>query len=93
MSQNKETKHKGRKPVPSNETKEQKFVRVLTPRIKKTIATIRSIQKPIRSNSYGATQEQIDTIYLVIEKELYGIKTAFESRNKTTKKEEIDFNF
>jgi hypothetical protein len=92
MSQNKETKKKGRKSAPVSETKEQKFARVVTPRVKRVIGTMRSIQKPLCSNAYGVTQEQVDNIYLAIEKELLGLKSAFESRNKSTKKEDIVFN-
>lgn len=92
MSKQKDRKVRKKADIPEGETKEHRFIRVATPRIKQAISRMRMITQTISSNNYSMTQEQVDNIYSMLEKELLGIKSAFESRNKTTKKEDIEVN-
>jgi hypothetical protein len=90
MSKNKERKVRAKANIPEDETKEQKFIRIATPRVKQAISRMRLVKQLISSKNYSMTQEQVDNIYSLIEKELLGIRTAFDSRNKSTKKEDIE---
>lgn len=90
MSKLKEKKVRKKADIPEGETKEQRFIRVATPRVKQAISRMRLVKQLMVSNNYSMTQEQVDNVYSLLEKELLGIKSAFESRNKTTKKEDIE---
>lgn len=92
MSRNKERKERKKADIPEGETKEHRFIRVATPRVKQVISRIRMVRQTISSNNYAMTQEQVDNIYSLIEKELLGIKSAFDNRNKSTAKESIEVN-
>lgn len=82
-------KKKGRKPVPKDETKNQKFIRVVTPRVRTIIKTCRSIQKALRSNVYEITLEQMQHVNEAINKEVALLQIAYDSRSKSTKNEDI----
>lgn len=92
MSKNKDRKVRKKADIPVGETKEHRFIRVATPRVKQAISRMRLLKQTISSNNYEMTNEQVDNIYSMLEKELIGLKTAFDSRNKTTKKEDIEVN-
>lgn len=75
-----------------SEPKDKKFERIVTPRIKNVISGMRVIKKMINSNAYIIPEEKYNKIYNYIHEELESWDSSFSSRNKTSKKEEIDID-
>jgi fructose-1,6-bisphosphatase len=78
--------------IPDGETKEQRFVRVATPRVKQAIIKLRLVKQTISSNNYSMTEEQVLKIVETLDKEIRLISQSYSLRNKPTTKEEINFN-
>ena len=80
---------RGRKVAPQGEAKSEKFIRIVNPRTVKAVATLRQIAKAVSSKAYDVDDNQVILIMDGLHQEVNLIKTAFDSRTKTTKKEEI----
>lgn len=78
--------------IPDGETKEQRFVRVATPRVKQAIIKLRLVKQTISGNNYSMTEEQVLKIVETLDKEIRLISESYSLKNKPTKKEEINFN-
>lgn len=83
--------HKERKKavIPEMETKEQRFIRVCTPRVKRAIISIRMVKQTISGNGYSMTDAQIGTIVSRLNEEVLGLTSAFQGKNTTHRKEDI----
>lgn len=92
MSTNENKKIRKKAEIPVGETKEHKFVRVATPRVKNAISKIRLVAQIISSNNYSMNREQVNSIYSMLLYEIAAVNTAFDSRNKSTVKEDIEVN-
>lgn len=86
------TKKVGKKKSPSNETPEQKVVRMTTPRIKKVIKILRQVQVTVKGKYNPISQEQITTITNLVMAELNALQTAYDSRSKSKAIEDIEVN-
>lgn len=90
MSKGKERKERKKADIPEMETKEQRFVRVVAPRIRKTIINIRLIKQTVSGANYSMTSEQVSNTIGQLTYEIEGIQSAFDSRNKSKKDIEVN---
>ena|SRR4030042_2680112 len=74
-----------------NETPEQRTNRVLVPRMVKAISVIRQIKQVTGNKRYALTEPQLIAIKDTLYKEVQGVIDSFSARQKTTKKEDIEF--
>jgi hypothetical protein len=89
-TEKKAKKSPGRKPAPENESKNDKFVRLASPRVTKAIKTIRTIAN-LGSVNYERTAEQVDKIILVLTAELASLKKALDPERKGAAKADVNF--
>jgi hypothetical protein len=85
----KEKKQRAKADIPEGETKEQRFIRVATPRVKQAISRLRLVKQTITSNNYSMTDEQVTKITEMLGAEVLAISNAFNGRNKSTQKDDI----
>jgi hypothetical protein len=78
----------GKPTIPSNETKEQKFMRVVTPRIKKAVRAIRVIGNCF-STGYIYTPEQAAKILNTLAGELTVLESL--TQRKALEKQEFEW--
>lgn len=90
MSKNKERKERKKADIPETETKEQRFIRVATPRVKKTITQIVLVKQTVSGNNYLPSEQQIGTIVTRLHEEVDSIQSAFNARNKSKTAVEIN---
>lgn len=89
MSKTKERKVRKKADIPDGETKEHRFVRVATPRVKQAISRLRLIKQTVSGNNYSMTEEQVMKITEMLGKEVLAISLAFNNRSKSTSQEDI----
>lgn len=85
----KEKKQRAKADIPEGETKEQRFIRVATPRVKQAISRLRLVKQIITSNNYSMTDEQVTKITEMLGAEVLAISNTFNGRNKSTQKDDI----
>ena len=73
--------------IPENESKTEKFKRVANPRIKKILVSLERVKGMVASSNYDISEEDLNKIISAFEKELTGIKTAFDGRVKKGKED------
>lgn len=83
----KERKQRKKALIPEKESNEERFIRVVTPRVNKTLDDLRKIKNVIKSNRYTMTEEHINKITEMLTASVYELNVAFNSRNK--KKDEL----
>lgn len=88
----KQKKERKKADIPVGETKEERFVRVCTPRVKRAIIQIRMVKQTISGNNYSMTDEQLGTIVSRLHEEVATLQNAFDGKNKSKQKEAIEVN-
>lgn len=88
VAEHKVQSKRGRKPVPENETKEQKFRRLAQRRVTIAVKAIKALGK-LSTSQYERSESQCDKIELAIETELQ--KTMALLRNVKSKSAEPEF--
>jgi hypothetical protein len=71
--------------VPEDETKDAKFKRLATKRVKSILKNITVLGNLGNKNTYGYTDVQIETIFTAIEKATSGAKSKFAKAEEKTK--------
>ena len=89
MTKNKDRKERKKADIPEMETKEQRFIRVVTPRIRKTIFNIRLVKQTVSGANYSMTPEQVLNTVEQLSREVEEIQSAFDARNKSKKDIEV----
>lgn len=92
MSKQKDRKVRKKADIPEGETKEQRFVRVATPRVKKAISQLRLVKQTISGNNYSVSEGQMETIITSLRTEVESLQSAYDSKNKSKKVEDIQIN-
>lgn len=75
--------------IPENETKEERFIRIATPRVNAVLQKL-EILSNCSGNTYGYTEEQIDAMFDAIELAVVNCKKQFQPK---TAKEKSQFTF
>lgn len=75
--------------IPENETKEERFIRIATPRVNAVLQKL-EILSNCSGNTYGYTEEQIDDMFDAIELAVVNCKKQFQPK---TAKEKNKFSF
>ena len=75
--------------IPENETKEERFVRIATPRVNAVIQKL-EILSNCSGNTYGYTEEQIKSMFDAID---LAVATARKQFQPKTAKERNSFSF
>lgn len=70
--------------IPENETKNEKFVRIATPRVQAIISKIEILSNCASSN-YEYTEEQVEAMFGAIMTSLTECKKSFQPKEKTEK--------
>ena len=70
-----------------NETKAEKFKRLANFRAKIVVARLNQIKGMVASNNYDVNAEEVETLCQTFEKEIAGIRTAYDGRTKKGKEE------
>lgn len=85
-----ERKTRQKADIPENETREQRFIRVGTPRIKKALKAISNLKHLANKRQYGFTEQQTERIFAAFELAISEVKRAFTKVQEQTI--EIDLN-
>ena len=75
--------------IPENETKEERFIRIATPRVNAVIQKL-EILSNCSGATYGYTEEQIEAMFDAIELAVVNCKKQFKPK---TAKEKNQFSF
>lgn len=75
--------------IPENETKEERFVRIATPRVNAVIQKL-EILSNCSGNTYGYTEEQIEAMFDAIELAVANARKQFQPKQQ---KEKNQFSF
>lgn len=75
--------------IPENETKEERFIRIATPRVNGVIQKL-EILSNCSGATYGYTEEQIDAMFDAIELAVANARKQFQPK---TAKEKKQFSF
>lgn len=70
--------------IPENETKNEKFVRIATPRVQAIISKI-EILSNCSSSNYEYTDEQVEAMFGAITSSLNECRKSFQPKEKTEK--------
>lgn len=75
--------------IPENETKEERFIRIATPRVNGVIQKL-EILSNCSGATYGYTEEQVDAMFDAIELAVANARKQFQPK---TSKEKNQFSF
>lgn len=73
------------KPRIENETKEEKFKRIVSLRTQKALDALRSIGKCSNKSIYSYSETDIRKIFSAIEEEIRNVKNLFKGKDKNKK--------
>jgi len=76
-----------RKPIPKDESKRDKFKRIVLPRVRKAIKTIRLIGN-CSGSAYEYTNKDVAEIVVALSNEVEKLQAKYESKGATT----VDFD-
>ena len=88
MGQNSETQGNGTENT-ANESKSEKFIRLAEGRMTKVRVALARVENLSNRSSYEYTEEQVNQMFGILEKELAEVKSSF----LKTEKEEKTFSF
>lgn len=80
---------KRKKNVPKDETKQDKFKRIVEPRVRKALKAIRLIGN-CANPTYGYTDEQISTIITSLLSHVNGVQEIYSRKGKITDTFDLD---
>ena len=88
MSKKPSKEKKQTSPEEREQMKKDNFERVITPRVNKLLNDFRLVKQVIGGNNYSMSEEQVNKIYLTLEKELISINNIYIARNKSKEQRE-----
>jgi hypothetical protein len=88
----KQRKPRNKASIPDGETKEQRFIRVASPRVTQAIVKIRLVRQTVSGNNYAMSEEQVLKIIETLDKEIRLISESYALKNKSSCKEPVEFN-
>lgn len=70
--------------IPENETKEERFIRIATPRVNKCIAAVQILSN-CSGSAYGYTEDQVKNMFDAIQEALDNAQAQFQPKQKDEK--------